>query len=145
MLNWKEDDIQYVLGYNLFQLSFWVKIFYRWDNQAVETCLSPKNLKSAQLLPVQRHMYWASQIEWMCRGGGASPLWTNSQVSLLFDWKASFSLGDCLSLNVKIVRFLTFSKQNVIQTIFLGHPANRSLEEKKTPCKLDHFWVLQRA
>ena len=59
----KEDDIKNVLGYNFFQLLLWAKIFYRWDNQAVEICLSSKNIICQQLLPMQRNMYWASQIE----------------------------------------------------------------------------------
>ena len=63
ILNWKEDDIQNVLGYKFFQLPFWAKIIYRWDNHAVEICVSSKILICQQLLPVQRNLYWASQIE----------------------------------------------------------------------------------
>ena len=46
----KEDDIKSVLGYNFFQLPFWVKIIYSWNNQAVEICLNPKNHICEQLL-----------------------------------------------------------------------------------------------
>ena len=46
----KEEDIKKCLGYNFFQLTFWAKIIYSCKNQAVETCLNPKNLKWEQLL-----------------------------------------------------------------------------------------------
>ena len=59
----KEDCIKNVLGYNFFQLHFWVKIIYRWNIQAVEICLSLENLIGQQLFNVQRNMYWTSQIE----------------------------------------------------------------------------------
>ena len=46
----KEDDIKNVLGYNFFQLPFWPKLIYMWNNQAVEICLSLKNNSCKQLL-----------------------------------------------------------------------------------------------
>ena len=61
--NWKEDNIKDVLGYNCFQLPFWAKIIYSWNNHAVEICFSFKNLICQQLLPVQEKMYWGGKIE----------------------------------------------------------------------------------
>ena len=48
----KEENIKKCLGYNFFQLTFWAKIIYRWNNKAVETCLNPKNLKWEQLFMI---------------------------------------------------------------------------------------------